>query len=104
MPRQFKKILFLFAALLLLPGLARAEMVYNRGNSGEPATLDPHKMSTVQESHIGRDMWEGLLQFGAQGNAIPGMATSWTLSDDGPPCKPHRPDGPPSETLHKYRP
>jgi oligopeptide transport system substrate-binding protein len=71
---------FLFA---LLPSLANAQMVYNRGNSGEPSTLDPHKMSTVQESHIGRDLFEGLLQYDVHGHAIPGAAESWTVSPDG---------------------
>ena len=37
-------------------GAAMAEVVYNRGNDGEPETLDAHKTSTVQEAHIMRDL------------------------------------------------
>ncbi|MCB8821192.1 peptide ABC transporter substrate-binding protein [Microvirga rosea] len=68
------------AALL---GPASAEVVYNRANSGEPETLDTHKTSTVQESHILRDMLEGLVTYSAEGKAIPGQAAKWEVGDDG---------------------
>jgi hypothetical protein len=35
---------------------AFAEVVYNRGNSADPESLDPHKTSTVYEAHILRDL------------------------------------------------
>ena len=84
--RHFKILSSLSLAAVLSFGaatMARAEMVYNRGNSGDMATLDPQKTSTVQESHITRDAWEGLTQWDAKGEAIPGTAESWTVSDDG---------------------
>ena len=68
------------AALL---GPASAEIVYNRANSGEPETLDSHKTSTVQEAHILRDMLEGLVTYNPKGEAIPGQAAKWEVSDDG---------------------
>ncbi len=69
--------------LALSCSIASAEMVYNRGNSGDMNTLDAHKTTTFQESCVTRDMWEGLLQFDAKGETVPGIATSWTLSGDG---------------------
>ncbi len=64
-------------------GPASAEVVYNRANSAEPETLDTHKTSTVQESHILRDMLEGLVTYSAEGKAIPGQAVKWEVGDDG---------------------
>ncbi|MES2906731.1 MAG: peptide ABC transporter substrate-binding protein [Pseudomonadota bacterium] len=80
--RFFGKTFFILCGLAFATSV-QAETVFNRGNSGEPATLDPHKHSTVQESHISRDMWEGLVQYNAEGNVIPGSAESWTMSPDG---------------------
>ena len=63
--------------------LASAEMVYHRGNPGDPATLDPAKTSTVPESDILLDMFEGLVAYDAKANLVPGAAASWTVSADG---------------------
>ncbi|WP_310620838.1 peptide ABC transporter substrate-binding protein [Flexibacterium corallicola] len=62
---------------------AAAEVVYHRGNSGDPETLDQHKTSTTSEAHILRDLYEGLVAYSADGQIIPGVATSWTVSQDG---------------------
>lgn len=62
---------------------AFAEVVYNRGNSADPESLDPHKTSTVYEAHILRDLFEGLVMQDKDSNLIPGAAESWTVSDDG---------------------
>jgi len=62
---------------------AYAEMVFNRGNSADPESLDPHKTSTVYEANILRDLYEGLVMQDAKANLIPGAAESWTVSDDG---------------------
>ena len=40
---------------------AYAEMVFNRGNSADPESLDPHKTSTVYEANILKDLFEGLV-------------------------------------------
>ncbi|WGF87643.1 peptide ABC transporter substrate-binding protein [Marinivivus vitaminiproducens] len=76
------------SALIAAAGIAasweaRAEVVYNRGNSADPETLDPHKTSTVYEAHILRDLFEGLVAEDAAGELIPGAASSWTVSEDG---------------------
>lgn len=73
------------AGLLLLGAsvAASAEVVYNRGNSAEPETLDPHRTSTIYEAAVLRDMYEGLVAHDAKANVIPGVAESWTVSRDG---------------------
>ena len=73
------------AALALGLGLsaASAQMVYNRGNPGDPETLDSQKTSTVVESDILLDMFEGLVTYDAKANIVPGVAESWSANDDG---------------------
>ncbi|KND21164.1 ABC transporter substrate-binding protein [Pannonibacter phragmitetus] len=74
----------LAAALLAATSFsAMAEMVYHRGNSADPETLDQHKTSTVYEGNILRDLYEGLVAYSAAGKIIPGVAESWTQSEDG---------------------
>ncbi|MBO0345350.1 peptide ABC transporter substrate-binding protein [Roseibium limicola] len=78
------RVTALAAALLTATSLgASAEMVYHRGNAADPETLDQHKTSTVYESHILRDMYEGLVSYSAEGKIIPGVAKDWTVSEDG---------------------
>ncbi|MBX3568950.1 MAG: peptide ABC transporter substrate-binding protein [Rhizobiaceae bacterium] len=87
---MFKNVLkaSVFAAALLAAGgsfiaPAFAEVVYNRGNSADPESLDPHKTSTVYEAHILRDLYDGLVMQDQNAELIPGAAESWTVSDDG---------------------
>ncbi len=80
---------FLTAALLVALGAAvatppaRAEVVYHRGNTAEPETLDQHRTSTVYEANILRDLYEGLVVYDAAAEVVPGAALSWEISDDG---------------------
>jgi oligopeptide transport system substrate-binding protein len=71
------------AAVMFSVGLASAEVVINRGNEGDPQTLDQHRTSTVVESRILKDLYEGLLTQDAEGKAVAGAAESWTVSEDG---------------------
>jgi oligopeptide transport system substrate-binding protein len=78
----------LLASSLLMAGgaitvPAFAEMVFTRGNSADPESLDPHKTSTVYEANILRDLFEGLVMHDKDAVMIPGAAESWTVSDDG---------------------
>ena len=57
--------------------------VYRRGEPGEPETLDPQQTQTVVEADIVYDLFEGLLSYDAEGRLAPGVATAWTVSDDG---------------------
>ena len=85
--RKFLSATMLATSLIVAGGAftvpAFAEVVYNRGNSADPESLDPHKTSTVYESHILRDLFEGLVMQDKDANLIPGAAESWTVSDDG---------------------
>jgi oligopeptide transport system substrate-binding protein len=66
----------------LLTSAAFAEVVYYRGNDGDPETLDQHKTSTVAEAHLLRDLYEGLVIYDPKAQIIPGVAESWSVSDD----------------------
>jgi oligopeptide transport system substrate-binding protein len=55
----------------------------NRGNGGEPKSLDPHHIDGTWEANIDGDLFEGLVAADAAGRPIPGMATDWTTSPDG---------------------
>ncbi|GHC33542.1 peptide ABC transporter substrate-binding protein [Aidingimonas halophila] len=50
---------------------------------GEPASLDPHKISGTWENDVVGDLFEGLVTEAADGERIPGVAESWEISDDG---------------------
>lgn len=78
-----RRLLSALAAILVLATAATAATVLNRGNDGDPETLDPHKTSTVAEANILRDMFEGLLVHDMAGQVAPGVATTWTISPDG---------------------
>ena len=54
------------------------------GNGAEPQGLDPHIVTGVPEHHLLITMCEGLTSSNPKGGApLPGMAESWTISDDG---------------------
>ncbi len=81
------------AACLLLMGLAvepsagrpdaRPKMVWHRGELGDPGSLDPHKATTVTESNILDELFEGLVALDARGETVPGAAESWSVHDRG---------------------
>lgn len=75
--------LFIAAAVPMMAAPAFAEMVWNRGNSIDPGTLDPHKSSIINEAHVIKDLFEGLVTEDIGANVVPGVAESWTISDDG---------------------
>src|SRR4029079_2552737 len=83
MKKSLRSLLVATALVSIMYAAAFAETVYNRGNSEEPASLDPHKTSTVYEAHILRDLFEGLVMQDAKANLIPGAAESCKVSDDG---------------------
>lgn len=53
-----------------------------RGNSVEPATLDPHKAQGIPEMNILYDLLEGLVIQDKDGNIIPAVASSWKTKDN----------------------
>ncbi|WP_313570237.1 peptide ABC transporter substrate-binding protein [Pantoea piersonii] len=48
----------------------------------EPASLDPLKAVGLPEIQVIRDLFEGLTNQDAQGNIVPGVAESWSSSDN----------------------
>lgn len=57
--------------------------ILRRGVSGDPLTLDPHKILTAFESTIMTDLYVALATTSADDKVIPGSAESWTISEDG---------------------
>ncbi|MGH6936864.1 MAG: peptide ABC transporter substrate-binding protein [Methylocella sp.] len=66
-----------------LAGGAAAKMVWHRGELGDPGSLDPHKATTLIESNILDELFEGLVTFDARSEIIPGTAMSWTVDPGG---------------------
>ena len=57
--------------------------ILNRGLSGEPESLDPHRSTSNQAVAVLRDIGEGLISYAADGTLEPGVAIRWEESDDG---------------------
>src|SRR5262249_47663239 len=62
---------------------ARPTKVWHRGELGDPGSLDPHKATTLIESNILDELFEGLVALDARGEIVPGMAQSWTADAGG---------------------
>jgi oligopeptide transport system substrate-binding protein len=64
-----------------------------RGLGGEPASLDPGEAADTFSFEVIRDLYEGLTTESADGTVIPGVASSWTVSESGTQYSFHlRPD------------
>lgn len=48
----------------------------------EPASLDPAKVVGLPEAQVARDLFEGLVNQGAEGKPEPGVAQSWQTADN----------------------
>ena len=71
----------LASALLVSPVAAQT---LNLGVTGELASFDTSQVSGgIWESQILMDVYEGLVKKAPDGEVLPGMATSWEVSDDG---------------------
>ncbi len=57
--------------------------VLHVGNGAELQSLDPHRSEDVSSSNVHRDIYEGLINEAPNGDLVPGVAASWTVSDDG---------------------
>ena len=82
----------LFAAALALPSCGRYnpppvaatnEVLLRRGLSAEPSALDPAMANDAFSTQVMTDLYEGLTTESETGEAIPGVASSWTVSDSG---------------------
>jgi oligopeptide transport system substrate-binding protein len=65
-------------------GTERAErQVLHVGNGAELQSLDPHRSEDTASASVHRDIYEGLVSESPKGELIPGVASAWTISEDG---------------------
>ena len=76
-----KKAAAVLMAVAMTPAWAGGVM--HLGNGAEPASMDPHFITGTWESSIVGGMFMGLTTSDAKARIIPGLATSWDISDDG---------------------
>ena len=60
----------------------QAATTLRMGNNGEPLTLDPSKSNLGLEDRIMEGLYEGLTVLDPAAKPIPGMAESWSVSED----------------------
>ena len=66
------------------PAAAADKVVFRIANGAEPESLDPHQIQGVPEHRIFETIFEGLIIYDHEtAEGIPGLAESWTVSDDG---------------------
>jgi oligopeptide transport system substrate-binding protein len=66
------------------PGTSKpAATILLRGGGPEPDSLDPQKARSVESQGILRDLCEGLTTLDKTAGVAPGVATDWTVSQDG---------------------
>lgn len=81
MTRNFLQLAAAVAAsAVLIPGFAGD---LHRVGTGDPATLDPHKIVDPWEATIVMDLFIGLTTLTPAAEVVPGSAESWSVSDDG---------------------
>jgi len=56
---------------------------FHRGNAADPGSLDPAYFQNESEQNLLEDFFLGLMTVDPKANVIPGMAESWTTSEDG---------------------
>jgi len=60
-----------------------SDNLVRRGNVEQPESLDPAIANDIHTFNILYDLYEGLVSLDARGQLVPGVAQSWTVSDDG---------------------
>jgi oligopeptide transport system substrate-binding protein len=58
-------------------------LALHRGLNGEPATLDPAQATDTFSYEVMDDLYEGLTSESPSGAIVPGVASSWTVSESG---------------------
>lgn len=79
--RRFRRLLLLLQGALLATVLQAGTLQV--GSPGNPASLDPHRITGIWENRIVGDMFMGLTTEAADGSIVPGAAASWSVSADG---------------------
>ena len=59
------------------------QQALRRGNIEDPGTLDPALAEDVHAFNVLLDLYEGLVAENARGDLVPGVAESWSISDNG---------------------
>jgi oligopeptide transport system substrate-binding protein len=83
-----KRLLAIVALLLMISACGKAAddadkaTTLRMGNAGEPLTLDPAQATIANEDRIIEGLFEGLTVLNPEAKPIPGMAESWTVSED----------------------
>jgi oligopeptide transport system substrate-binding protein len=73
----------LLAGVFMAGSQAVSAQTLHMLNGGEPASLDPHRVSGSWENRIVGDYLEGLMTEDPEAATIEGAAESYTISDDG---------------------
>ena len=60
-----------------------ADGILRRGLGPEPDSLDIHQAQGLAAINLIRDLREGLITFNAAGDLVPGVASEWTVSEEG---------------------
>ncbi len=76
----FVPVLAAMAIFVMAPAAYSATVTYNL--SGEPKTLDSALATGVLESHVITQLIEGLVRLDENGQATPGTAEKWEISDN----------------------
>ncbi|MDX2144022.1 MAG: peptide ABC transporter substrate-binding protein [Rhodospirillaceae bacterium] len=82
-PRLYAGLMLALLALPFAATDAAAKMVFNRGSSAEPDTLDPHKSSGNTASIVLADLMLGLMTSDPAGDVTLGAAEKVDISPDG---------------------
>ena len=81
MIRPLRLLLTVVVGLLYLAS-PQAAMLH-RGLGPEPDALDLHRAQSLSALNVLRDLHEGLVTLDAAGRLVPGVARSWSVSEDG---------------------
>ena len=57
--------------------------IYRQNETGELRGLDPAGLNDVTSGHIAVNIFDQLIEFDADLDIIPELATSWSISEDG---------------------
>jgi oligopeptide transport system substrate-binding protein len=85
LPRFFLSVCSVVAVffVFMLGANAAHAATLHRGVGPEPDSLDIHTAQTLSALNVLRDLHEGLITFDAGAELVPGVAESWTISEDG---------------------
>ena len=77
----FRPLISLSLLLALVAGSAPAAELH-RGLGPAPDSIEPHRAQGLSAFNLLRDLHEGLLTRDMRGRPMPGLAESWSVSDD----------------------